>query len=62
MADKSFELKFKMNNSAFDDYPIMMIDRVLNEVRIELRSGRLQGKIFDINGNSIGTYKAKGIE
>ena len=62
MANKSFELKFSMDNEAFDDYPIMMIDRVLNEVRIELSFDRLEGKIRDINGNTIGSYKVKGID
>ena len=61
-ADKSFELKISLNNSAFDDLPIMMIDRVLNEVRIELSFDRLEGKIRDINGNTIGEYKVKGID
>lgn len=59
--DRSFELKISLNNAAFDDLPIMMIDRVLNEVRTSLSHGFLYGKIRDINGNTIGSYKVKGI-
>jgi hypothetical protein len=51
-----------MDNEAFGDYPMMMIDRVLNEVRTTLSRGKLYGKIRDINGNTIGSYKVKGID
>jgi hypothetical protein len=62
MANKSFELKFNMDNEAFDHYPKMMIDRALNEVRTALSVGKFYGNIKDINGNTIGCFKVKGIK
>jgi hypothetical protein len=61
MANKSFELKFKMDNSIFDEDPLTEIIRILYEVRDELGCGNHYGKIMDVNGNSIGTYKVKGV-
>jgi len=61
MANKSFELKFKMDNAIFDDYPLNECIRILGEVKVELEFGRIKGKVMDVNGNSIGTYKVKGV-
>lgn len=61
MTNKSFELKFKMDNAAFDDYPLIECSRILSEVKVELEYGRIKGKVMDKNGNSIGTYKVKGV-
>lgn len=62
MASVSFELVFKMDNFAFQPYPENEIIRILDEVKINMEDGKTSGKVMDINGNSIGHYKIKGIK
>jgi hypothetical protein len=53
----SFTLKIKLGNEAMqtdDD-----ISSALKEVAYNVESGITSGKIFDLNGNSVGTYQVK---
>lgn len=56
-----FELKFHMENSVFEYGATREVARILRSVanRIE-NENILIGKIMDINGNSIGSFKKKG--
>lgn len=51
-------LKFKTGNAAFDidGSPVTEAARILREIADRIESGRLDGYVFDINGNMIGRY------
>jgi len=52
---KSFEIEFEMNNSAFDS-PYVEIPRILNDITERVKAGSFDGKIRDVNGNTVGRY------
>ena len=56
----SFEIKFKTDNSAFNEcegsYELETA-RILKRIACQVESGKLHGVVTDINGNSIGTWE-----
>lgn len=57
---KEFSLNFKMESSAFDEYPANEVYRILHEISnkieniIPIEEDYFYGAIQDINGNTIG--------
>ena len=51
-----FELKFKTNNAAFEDYAEQEVSRILKEIANKIENGLTGGKVRDINGNTIGEW------
>ena len=51
-----FELKFNMDNAAFEQYPEGETERILIEIGRMVIEGSCYGNISDINGNKIGTW------
>lgn len=54
--ERKFTLQFDMGNAAFDDNPIPEVRRILIELSKGLHEAETSGNIWDINGNTIGTY------
>ena len=55
-----FKVKIKIWNAAFDDEgKAMELSRMLKEVASKIERGFYQGKIKDINGNTVGEYSIK---
>ena len=52
-----FRLQFITDNAAFDDSPKYEISRILEVIAVQVGAGNLKGKVFDCNGNTVGTYK-----
>lgn len=65
-----FKLKFKTDNAAFgwetggDQTEVIVCSletgRILRKVADCIENGEYEGKVMDINGNSIGTYELTG--
>lgn len=52
-----FRIQFDTENEAFYDQPREEIARILADVTAKVRAGKLEGKILDENGNTIGEWK-----
>lgn len=60
-----FDLHIKMDNAAFEDYPLSEVDRILGVVRNALQQkteyhvdpSLVDHKLYDANGNSVGFYR-----
>jgi hypothetical protein len=50
-------IKFNTSGQAFEDYGDTEVERVLEEIIRKVKNGRTEGKILDINGNTIGEWK-----
>lgn len=51
-----FKLRIETKNAAFDDTNLEIV-RILQETIERLKQGSREGKLFDYNGNNIGSYK-----
>ena len=51
-----FEIKFNMDNSAFDIIPEREIKAILTRIADRVINGLTTGTIRDINGNNIGMW------
>lgn len=53
-----FELKIETDNAAFegDVERVVEITRLMNLVSLRLSDGEIEGKLRDINGNTVGSY------
>lgn len=51
------KIEFETSGAAFEDYEKEEIMRILEEVIVKVKNGRSEGKILDINGNSIGEWE-----
>jgi hypothetical protein len=49
-------MKFKTGNAAFEDYAEQEVSRILKEIADKVENGSTDGKIRDINGNTIGEW------
>lgn len=50
-------IKFSTSGSSFDDYgPDYQLEKIFEQIREKINSGKTEGKIIDINGNSIGNF------
>jgi len=52
-----FEVRIDMGNAAFEDSN--QISRILREIAVRVENGSIGGKIRDINGNAVGTFKSE---
>lgn len=50
-------IKFNTSGQAFEDYGNEEVKRILEEIIVKVKNGRTEGKILDINGNSIGKWE-----
>ena len=50
------KIEFSTNGQAFEDYGDTEVERILEEVIEKVKNGRTEGKILDINGNSVGKW------
>lgn len=50
-------IKFNTSGQAFEDYGNEEIERILEEIIVKVKNGRTEGKILDVNGNSIGEWE-----
>ena len=50
------KIEFKTSGQAFEDYGDTEVERVLEEIIKKVKGGYTEGKILDINGNSIGKW------
>jgi len=63
-----FKLEFSTDNAAFDNYGATEIvplrqyltARILRTIAKRIEEGNLDGKVMDLNGNSIGHYELNG--
>lgn len=49
-----FELKFSIDNDEFHQHPD--ISRILAAIPVRVLEGSVGGKVYDINGNSVGEW------
>jgi hypothetical protein len=52
-----FSLNIDCDNAAFDGDPVDEIARIFGVVKSKQRSGRYDGSLLDINGNTVGDYE-----
>ena len=50
-------ISVKMDNAAFSDDPNYELGRILKEVGEKLMRGRTQERLYDYNGNFVGTLE-----
>lgn len=51
------KIDFKTSNAAFEDDPYEAV-RIIREVADKINNGATSGTIQDINGNTVGKFKA----
>ena len=52
------KIQFKTGNAAFEEYGMEhQIDVILTRIIQRIKNGETEGKIHDINGNEIGSWK-----
>lgn len=51
------KIEFNTSGAAFDDYGDTEVERILEEIIAKVKGGRTEGKILDINGNTIGKWE-----
>ena len=49
-------IKFNTSGAAFEDYGDKEVERILEEIIRKVKNGHSEGKILDINGNTIGKW------
>lgn len=52
-----FNIDINMDNAAFEYAPGVEIARILHKVGEQLEAGYVEGKIRDVNGNSVGRFE-----
>lgn len=56
----TFKIKFKTDNDAFKDGGAEFeVARILRTIAEHVLAGEDAGKVFDVNGNSIGTWSLR---
>ena len=55
--DVMLKVTIKTDNAAFDDDPVPELERILDNLKLKLRGSETSGKLFDLYGNSVGTFK-----
>ena len=51
------QVTIQTDNAAFDDDAVPELERILDNLKLKLRGGETSGKLFDLYGNSVGTFK-----
>ena len=52
------KIEFNMDNAAFSDFHSGEVKRILDNVNTRLKRSN-SGRIFDVNGNCIGSFKVE---
>lgn len=52
------KVEFKTDNAAFEDYKEGEIARILCQIARKIEAGSTEGKVIDLNGNTVGEYEA----
>lgn len=52
-----FILEFDADSAAFEDGNVEEVVFILHRTEAHLRNGKLDGKVMDSNGNSVGQWK-----
>ena len=55
--DDMLQVTIQTDNAAFDDDAVPELERILDSLKLKLRGGETSGKLFDLYGNSVGTFK-----
>lgn len=55
-----FKLEIETGNEAFTDVPGHEVAEILDRVTDLLRDGVKGGRLFDVNGNDVGSWKLSG--
>ena len=50
-------VKIHTGNAAFVDNRVEELCDILSSLQHQLRDGKTSGKLFDVNGNSVGKWK-----
>lgn len=50
------KIEFNTSGVAFEDYGDTEVERILEEIIRKVKNGHSEGKILDINGNTIGKW------
>lgn len=56
------ELRINMDNAAFNERIVPETKRLFEDVLAQIGSGHLEGRIMDVNGNSVGNWIISGSE
>ena len=56
-----FEMSFKTDNAAFDEW-LQEIPRILRDVADHTERGEVGGNIIDVNGNTVGLWSLDTFE
>lgn len=51
-----FEIKFTTDNDAFKENPQDEVIRILQDVATRISEGKIDGYIYDVNGNKVGYW------
>lgn len=51
------KIEFRTSGAAFEEYESVEVERILEEIIKKVKRGHTEGKILDINGNSIGKWE-----
>lgn len=51
------KIEFNTSGQSFEDYGDVEVERILETIIKKVKSGHSEGKILDINGNSIGKWE-----
>ena len=52
------KIQFKTDNDAFVDDRSGSVAAILRNIAGKIETGEIEGKVFDVNGNSIGDWSA----
>jgi len=50
-------VSIETDNAAFDPDPIPELDRIDRRIREQVREGRDEGRVIDVNGNKVGSWE-----
>ena len=53
----TFSLTIKCDNAAFGEDPEGEVIRILQKLVADVQRGNGEGRVFDINGNSVGEWR-----
>jgi hypothetical protein len=52
-----FKVEFDCNNDAFAAFPEGEVEDILSKVAYAVTQGSVEGKVYDSNGNVVGSYE-----
>lgn len=60
MTNPDFILEFITDGAAFEDQSVAETARILRDTAERIEGGQLDGKVYDINGNYVGSFRFNG--